>query len=564
MRSVLLGAAFFLISASAFAQRAKSPADAAVFIRIVGSVHAEIEEFGVKRSVDLDRVEIGTGSGFVISPYGYVITNDHVVSDTETIRITQIKGFQEAKITLKTSRIDVCFQGPAAAAHGLVSACSAASVAASDPVLDLAVLFINGSNLPYIALGDSDVVTTGLQVDALGYPLGRDVEVGKAASATVLVPDVSTTPGAVSALRANDAGERRYLQITNSVNPGNSGGPLLNRDGFAVGVIRMRLTRATGIAFAIPINDVKDFLESHGLDQAMQTRRLRLGPLQNLEAKGVALRLPETLVDASPFYSHVETVADGLDVVLRIDRVRSSWTPRQLEETLIAGQPFEAFSMTPQESRLLPRAGEPAMLLGSAAASVDAGQNTKMDYAVLDLGPEKLVARYVGSSERVAFNESVLWESLSSLQAQRFVPDQLIAVEKLEWSTQNGRSMVAMPAGWNVEPGRPSPCSGLPQPAGFTAAFPAHDLTLMLRAAVWAGGEIVPDSAVSACSSRRGSVEGASYALSGSWLGTSYVVEGAFVRVGSKQVVQLEVLATEQRAALARALLDTWVKKVSE
>jgi len=561
MKSVLLGAALLLTSISTFAQRAKSATDAAVFIRIVGSVHAEIEEFGVKRSVDLDHVEIGTGSGFVISPYGYVITNDHVVSDTEPIRITKIKGFQEAKITFKTSRIDVCFQAEAAAVHGLASACSAASVVASDPALDLAVLFINGSNLPYIALGDSDVVTTGLQVDALGYPLGRDVEVGKAASVSTVAPDVSTTRGTVSALRANDAGERRFLQVTNSVHPGNSGGPLLNRDGFAVGVIRMRLTRAADIAFAIPINDVKDFLESHGLDQAMQVRRLRLGPVQNLEAKGVALRLPETLVDASPFHSHVETVAGGVDIVLRIDRVRSPWTPRQLEETLIGGQTFEALSMMPREGRVS-RAGEPTMLLGSAAG-LDASQNIRMDYAVLDLGPEKLVARYVGSPEQVAFNESVLRESLFSLQAQRFVPDERIALEKLEWSTQNERSMVPVPAGWSVEPGRPSPCSGLPQPAGFTAAFPAHDFTLMIRAAVWRGGEIVPDAAASACSSRRGSVEGASYASRGAWLGTTYVAEGAFVRVGSNQVVQLEVLATEERAALARALLATWMKKAS-
>jgi len=561
MKSVLLGAALLLTSISTFAQRAKSATDAAVFIRIVGSVHAEIEEFGVKRSVDLDHVEIGTGSGFVISPYGYVITNDHVVSDTEPIRITKIKGFQEAKFTFKTSRIDVCFQAEAAAVHGLASACSAASVVASDPALDLAVLFINGSNLPYIALGDSDVVTTGLQVDALGYPLGRDVEVGKAASVSTVAPDVSTTRGTVSALRANDAGERRFLQVTNSVHPGNSGGPLLNRDGFAVGVIRMRLTRAADIAFAIPINDVKDFLESHGLDHAMQVRRLRLGPVQNLEAKGVALRLPETLVDASPFHSHVETVAGGVDIVLRIDRVRSPWTPRQLEETLIGGQTFEALSMMPREGRVS-RAGEPTMLLGSAAG-LDASQNIRMDYAVLDLGPEKLVARYVGSPEQVAFNESVVRESLFSLQVQRFVPDERIAVEKLEWSTQNDRSMVPVPAGWSVEPGRPSPCSGLPQPAGFTAAFPAHDFTLMIRAAVWRGGEIVPDAAASACSSRRGSVEGASYASRGAWLGTTYVAEGAFVRVGSNQVVQLEVLATEERAALARALLATWMKKAS-
>ena len=202
------------------------------------------------------------------------------------------------------------------------------------------------------------------------------------------------------------------------------------------------------------------------------------------------------------------------------------------------------------------------MLLGSAAG-LDASQHIRMDYAVLDLGPEKLVARYVGSPEQVAFNESVLRESLFSLQAQRFVPDERIALEKLEWSTQNERSMVPVPAGWSVEPGRPSPCSGLPQPAGFTAAFPAHDFTLMIRAAVWRGGEVVPDAAASACSSRRGSVEGASYASRGAWLGTTYVAEGAFVRVGSNQVVQLEVLATEERAALARALLATWMKKAS-
>jgi len=563
MKSVLLGAALLLIPTSTFADRAKSPADAAVFIRIVGSVHADIEEFGVKRSVDLDRVEIGTGSGFVISPYGYVITNDHVVNDTEPILITRIKGFQEAKITFKTSRIDVCFQPETIAAHGLASGCSAASLAASDPVLDLAVLFIGGSNLPYIALGDSDAVAAGLPVDALGYPMGRDVEVGKAASVPDLVPNVSTTPGAVSALRANDAGERRYLQITNGVNPGNSGGPLLDRDGFAVGVVRMRLTRATGIGFAIPINDVKDFLESHGLDQVLQSRRLRLGPLQNLEAKGIALRLPETLVDRSPFQSHVETGADGLDIALRIDRVISPWRARQLEETLLGGQTFEPLAMTPREARTAPRAA-PQTLHGSAAGSDIEGHDSRMDYAIVDLGSEKLVARYVGSAERLAFSESVLRESLSSLQAQRFVPDAGVAVEKLEWSTLNGRSPVPVPAGWTVEPGRPSPCSGLPQPARFAAAFPEHDLTLMLRVAVWADGEVAPEAAAAACSSRRGSVDGASYLSRGDWLGTSYLVDGTFLHVGAKQVVQLEVLATEQRAALARALLAMWVKKSTD
>jgi hypothetical protein len=161
----------------------------------------------------------------------------------------------------------------------------------------------------------------------------------------------------------------------------------------------------------------------------------------------------------------------------------------------------------------------------------------------------------------MAFNESVLRESLSSLNAQRFVPDRL-AAEKLEWSTLNGRSIVPVPVGWSVEPERPSSCRGVPQPAGIVAASPVHDLTLVLRAAVWTD-EIPSNTAASACSSQRGSLEGASYALRGDWLGTTYVVEGVFVHAGSR-VMQLEILATEQRAPLARALLDAWAKKASE
>jgi hypothetical protein len=164
----------------------------------------------------------------------------------------------------------------------------------------------------------------------------------------------------------------------------------------------------------------------------------------------------------------------------------------------------------------------------------------------------------------MAFNESVFRESLSSLQAQRFVASETLAPDKLEWSSANGRSLVPVPRGWSVEPGRPSPCSGLPQPSGFTAAFPTHDLTLMLRAAVWTAGELVPDAAASACSPQGGSVDGASYTSRTPWLGVTYVLEGAFVRLGSRQVMQLEVLATEQRKALARALLAVWVKKISE
>src|SRR5262245_15249377 len=187
--------AVVLTPAHAAAERARTAADATVFIRLTGSVHAEIEENGIKRSEDFDRVEIGTGSGFVISPFGYVLTNDHVVTGGA---LTVTRGARTARLTMKVARIEVCFPAGVAAARGLSAPCADASISASDPTLDLAVLMVTTPNLPYVALGDSDVVTTGVPVDALGYPFGRSLEVGKIASAPDLVPEISTTSGTIS------------------------------------------------------------------------------------------------------------------------------------------------------------------------------------------------------------------------------------------------------------------------------------------------------------------------------------------------------------------------------
>jgi S1-C subfamily serine protease len=566
MKTFALTMALALIPCAGAAQRAKSPADATVFIRLTGSVHAEFDDAGIKRTVDLDRVEVGTGSGFVISPYGYVLTNAHVVENGEPLRLA--KGFQKATITLKVSSINVCFSAEAMSARGMTSPCAEASVTASDQALDLAVLFIGGSSgLPYIALGDSDVIAPGLAVDALGYPFGRDVEIGRVATAPDLVPDISTTPGAISALRANDAGERRYLQVTNSLNPGNSGGPLVTRDGFAVGVIHSRLTKGKEIGFAIPINEVKNLLDSHGLDHVMPTRRLRLGVFQTIDPKGVALRLPEGFIDRSPFMSHLETEAAAGEVGFRLDRVLSPWTPKRVEEALVSSQAFEPMSMAPRPGRDQARPPVPDMLLGGAAGtSGDGGREVRMDYAVLDLGPEKLVGRFVGPAEPMAFNESVLRDSLLTLQGERFIASELRPADTLNWSTMTdagGRGVLPVPAGWVLEPGRPAPCRGLPAPSMVASAFPARDATVVLRAAVWPP-DVVPETAAQACSSRRGSLGPASYATSTSWLGVSYVIEGAFTRTGASQVVQLEVLATEQQSAFARTLLGIWLKKTTE
>jgi S1-C subfamily serine protease len=564
--TVLLALVLLFAAGPADAQRAKSPADAAVFIRLAGSLHAEIEEFGVRRAVDVDNVELGTGSGFVISPYGYVLTNDHVVSH-EQILLT--RGFQQITVTLNVSRIDVCFRPGAAATRGLTS-CLPASVTASDPELDLAVLFVSGSNtLPYVALGDSDAVVAGLPVDALGYPMGQDVDVAKAAATPNVVPDVSITPGAVSALRADDAGDRRYLQVTNSLNPGNSGGPLVTRDGFAVGVIRMRLANASNIGFAIPVSQVKDFLESRGLDQLMPAQRLRLGPFQSIDAKGVGLRLPEGVADVSPFRPRVDVEPRPLDIALRIDRVLSPWSSKQLEQALLGPQTFETLSMTARDGRASTVSGDPPLLLGGAVGiDPDTSDEFRMEYALLDLGPEKLLARYVGLAEAMAFNESVLRESLAGLQGQRAVAREPVPINRLAWSSSQlsvgDDRVLPVPAGWRAEPAGPSPCPGLPQPGSAIALSPAEDFTFVLRAAVWTATGIVPDAAAAMCSSRRGPLGAGSYASRAEWLGVTYIIEGAFTRRRSGHVVQLEVLSREQSGPAARAVLAAWVKTLTE
>jgi hypothetical protein len=559
-----LVAAMVLFPGRADAERAKSPADGTVYIRLVGSLHADIEEAGVKRAIDVDRVEIATGSGFVISPFGYVVTNNHVVASGEQFLLT--RGIQHVKITTKVSRIDVCFPQGTLAAQGMSSQCTEATVTAADAGLDLAVLFVNASNLPYVAIGDSDAVGAGHPVDALGYPFGADVEVGKIATARNIVPEISTTPGSISALRTSDAGDRRFLQITNSINPGNSGGPLVDRDGFALGVISMKLAGASGIGFAIPVNVLKDFLESRGVDQLMPARRLRLGPVQNLEAKAIRVRMAEGMADVSAFRSHVETDARAAEIALRIDRVFSPWNLTQLEQALINSPTFERQPMSP-ESRKSSRLSNPPMIVGRISDVRDDGSSaTQMAYGVMDLGREKLVARYVGPIEQMAFNESVLRQSLASLEGQRSPLTATVAVDAVKWArapAANGSGLVPMPSGWVVEPGGPSPCSGLPQPTGTTSTFHADDFTVALRVAVWSTAGMAPDGAAATCSSSRGALGSASYGMQGEWLGVSYVVEGVFSGGAAGQLVQLEVMAPEQKRAFAHALLAAWLRKAS-
>ena len=284
---------------SSFGEDARPAADAMAFVRVAGDLNVRFTKVYKQPYVERD-VEVATGSGFVIAPSGLVLTNLHVVSDEPFTRV--IDGY-EAEIALESRRIEVAI-GPGGSVAVLEGA-----VVASDADLDLAVLQVTAADLPYLPFGDSDAVEPGGPVQALGFPFGRKAEVGKQADAGV-VPRVSVTAGSLSAAREDDEGGRRYLQTDASVQPGNSGGPMLDDEGYAVGVVRMKLAReatARGAGFGIPINLVKDFLDAHGLLALLPVSRLRPGVVHSFDWKGLRVEMPDGFQDGSPSRLRVAT-----------------------------------------------------------------------------------------------------------------------------------------------------------------------------------------------------------------------------------------------------------------
>jgi len=171
--------------------------------------------FGNEIPVPEERVERGTGSGFILSPDGRLMTNAHVVSGADTV-----------KVTLKDGRI---LQG---------------KVLGVDPVTDIAVVKIEANSLPIVTLGNSEKLIPGEWAIAIGNPLGLDNTV---------------TAGIISAIGRSSSQvgipDKRvsFIQTDAAINPGNSGGPLLNARGEVIGINTAIRAGAQGLGFAIPI-----------------------------------------------------------------------------------------------------------------------------------------------------------------------------------------------------------------------------------------------------------------------------------------------------------------------
>ncbi|XHR81851.1 MAG: HhoA/HhoB/HtrA family serine endopeptidase [Gloeotrichia echinulata GP01] len=162
------------------------------------------------------RVQRGTGSGFIISTDGRILTNAHVLNGADTVTVI-----------LKDGR---SFKG---------------KVVGRDELTDVAVVKIEANNLPTVTVGNSDQLQPGQWAIAIGNPLGLDN--------TVTTGIISATGRSSNQIGASDK-RVEFIQTDAAINPGNSGGPLLNARGEVIGMNTAIIQGAQGLGFAIPIN----------------------------------------------------------------------------------------------------------------------------------------------------------------------------------------------------------------------------------------------------------------------------------------------------------------------
>ncbi len=185
-----------------------------------------------KAAVAVITTERGQGSGFFVEPNGVLVTNHHVVAEAHEILVKLASGevFRRA------------------------------FVLASDPSNDLAILRIEAVDLPVIPLGNSNDLKLAQEVLLLGAPQGLEQSVSN---------------GMISSIRVTETG-LRVIQTTAAASPGSSGGPLLNAEGRAIGVLSFSVVQGQNLNFAIPVNNVRGMLET--------VRGAGFSPIQTLDS----------------------------------------------------------------------------------------------------------------------------------------------------------------------------------------------------------------------------------------------------------------------------------------
>jgi Do/DeqQ family serine protease len=270
------------------------------------------------------NVQRGTGTGFVIDAAGFIVTNDHVISGADRIRVRLTDGREYR-----------------------------ATVFGADPATDIALLKIEAENLPALPLGDSDEVRVGDAVIAIGNPLDYEH---------------SVTSGIVSAkgrkVYHNEPFED-FIQTDAAINRGNSGGPLLNQQGEVIGVNTVIRVDGSGISFAVPSNVVKRVIGQLrlnrtvvrgylGLTAANLTQELRdglgVGNLQGILVADLAQDKPAARAGVEAY--DVITHFDGKPVTTTDDfyvRVANTPPPQPIELTIVRNGQRLKLTATPEE-----------------------------------------------------------------------------------------------------------------------------------------------------------------------------------------------------------------------
>ena len=190
---------------------------------------SKLEQNGNTIFLENSEKTLGLGSGIILSDNGYILSNEHVSGGK----------YSNCFVTLENGKV---YNG---------------TVIWSDNNLDLSIIKISANGLEYINLGDSDNISLADDVYAIGNPIGIEFQ------RTITKGVISGINRTIKISETENSGVymEDLIQTDATINEGNSGGPLINKDGELIGINTVKISEAEGIGFAVPVNIIKPILE---------------------------------------------------------------------------------------------------------------------------------------------------------------------------------------------------------------------------------------------------------------------------------------------------------------